>query len=230
VAGARGGQGTSTVAAAVALFAAGHRPTRLVATEPDAVAALLGITAPSPRDARPAPVTERLELANEPVDDDETLTVVDAGRVEYLPVPTARSMALVVLRGPCYLAVRTLVSMHGPRPDGIVLARERGRSLTASDVADVTGVSVIAELDVTPRIARTIDAGLLISRHHHLAELAPLRRWTAQQLTARRQRPSRAHPQTAPLTAVNDQHRLSHLRQGASRRHVGDGVHRWLCP
>jgi hypothetical protein len=185
VTGARGGQGTSTVAAVIAAFAAGHRPARLAATEPDAVAALLGLSAPASRDPRPIPVTDMLQLGDGPIDDD-ILTVVDAGRVDQLPAPTDNGISLVVVRGPCYLALRSLPSIGGPRPDGIVLVREAGRSLTARDVADIAGVAVIAQVDVTSTVARAIDAGLLISRLHRLDELAPLRRWTTRQLTFRR--------------------------------------------
>ena len=42
--GARGGQGTSTTASALALYAAVHRRVQLVATDPSATAALLGVT------------------------------------------------------------------------------------------------------------------------------------------------------------------------------------------
>ena len=47
----------------------------------------------------------------------------------------------------------------GPTPDGIILMRELGRRLTVRDVADITGVPVIAKIPVTAAVARTIDAG-----------------------------------------------------------------------
>ena len=37
--------------------------------------------------------------------------------------------------------------------------RELGRRLTVRDVADITGVPVIAKIPVTAAVARTIDAG-----------------------------------------------------------------------
>jgi CO dehydrogenase nickel-insertion accessory protein CooC1 len=46
VAGARGGSGTTTVAAATALVLAGHAATELVAAERDTTAALVGLTGP----------------------------------------------------------------------------------------------------------------------------------------------------------------------------------------
>jgi hypothetical protein len=45
-------------------------------------------------------------------------------------------------------------------------------------------VAVIAHVDVTPTVARTIDAGLLIPRLDRLDELAPLRQWAARQLAS----------------------------------------------
>ena len=149
------------------------------------------------RDPRPIPVIDLLQLTTDPIDDD-TLTVVDAGRVDQLPAATDDGVSLVVVRGPCYLALRSLASIGGPRPDGIVLVREAGRSLTAGDVADIAGVAVIAQVDVTSTVARTIDAGLLISRLHRLDELAPLRHWTARQLTSRRRAPARSPPPRPP--------------------------------
>ena len=70
---------------------------------------------------------------------------------------------LVVLRGPCYLGLRSIVA-SGLQADGIVLLVEAGRSLTRRDVGDVCGVPVVAQIPVTANVARTIDAGLLVTR------------------------------------------------------------------
>jgi hypothetical protein len=173
------------VAAAVAVFAAGHRPARLVSHDRDGVAGLLGLPAPAPGDASPLRVAERLVLGADAVEG--VFTVLAAGRVWPLPDAGREGLRLVVLRGPCYLAVRTLVASPGPRPDGMVLLREGGRSLTARDVSDVTGVPVIAEVDVTGSVARVIDAGLLVARLHRLHEFASLCQWTTRRLAPRRQ-------------------------------------------
>ena len=53
-----------------------------------------------------------------------------------------------------------------------MLVWEPGRSLTATDVEDVTGVPVFATVDVSPIVAPTIDAGLLVARLRHLDEPA----------------------------------------------------------
>jgi hypothetical protein len=202
VAGARGGQCTSTVAAAIAVFAAGHRPTRLVSDEPAAMAALLGV--PAPLGDEPVVVADGLELGG--AADDDALTVVDGGRTVSFPA-VERTVSLVVVRGPCYLALRHLVNGEGRLPDGIVVAKEPGRSLTANDVADVTGVPVVAQVDVTPAVARVIDAGLLVARLHRLDELAPLRRWTTRLLAPRHV--ARPRSSIAALTAGKEGHRLS---------------------
>src|SRR5687768_7543885 len=96
--GARGGQGTSTIAAALALYAAGHVDAHLVARDPAASAALLGIA--TPEGGEPAMVTDRLTLVG-------TATGTPAIRILDSPVedpdPTDRTVRLTVLRGPCYV-------------------------------------------------------------------------------------------------------------------------------
>src|SRR3954471_15520898 len=99
------------------------------------------------------------------------------------------------------LCARSLAGIGAQRPDGIVLVREAGRSLTAGDVADIAGVAVIAQVEVNSTVARKIDAGLLISRLNRLDELAPLGHWTARQLASRCRVPTPpCAPETAPLT------------------------------
>jgi hypothetical protein len=47
-----------------------------------------------------------------------------------------------VLRGPCYVALASLLA-RAARPDGIILVAEPKRSLTARDVTDVLDVPVV---------------------------------------------------------------------------------------
>lgn len=163
-AGAKGGQGTSTIAAATAVLAAAHAPTTLVSPATTDAAALLGL--PHPSDGTPIRVTQTLWLSSEAVEG-TVVTVVDGP-----PLDPADARYLV-LRGPCYLALAATLR-HDHPSDGIVLLREAGRSLTARDVTEVTGIPVVAEVPVTERVARTIDAGLLLARLHHLADLRQL--------------------------------------------------------
>jgi hypothetical protein len=87
-------------------------------------------------------------------------------------VPSRR---YAVLRGPCYVALATLVTAEQAF-DGIILIAEEGRSLTAGDIHDVVGVPVVATIPHRACIARTIDAGLLVSRLDRLREFDQLAR------------------------------------------------------
>ena len=110
--GARGGQGTSTIAAAIALYAATHVSTQLVAADMSASAVLLGLPEPSHDQVT---ITGQFTLASR-ASGRPAVRIVDAGT-------TTTSVAgggvrLVVLRGPCYVALRGLVRDGGRRPDG----------------------------------------------------------------------------------------------------------------
>lgn len=192
VCGARGGQGASTVAVALALFAGRHRPARLVSHDLPAVHALLGhpsehsdseLACHPPDPLSPAPAGE--------------FTVVELAQLEQLSRPQPGAARLVVVRGPCYLALKALTGLQGGA-DGVVVVREPGRSLSARDVADIAAVAVVAEIDATAAVARTIDAGLFRARAERLTELASLRRWLDAQLRSRR---GTARPPLDPVSA-----------------------------
>ena len=174
IVGARGGSGTSTVAAALALRTADDVPTALLTHDPTAMARLLGTTGPTPPGSEPFAVGPTLTVAglDGPTD---TVTIIDAGPAEHatghLPVDGGR---YAVVRGPCYLALATLVSLPSLRPDGVILLGEPGRSLSAVDVSAVLGVPVVATVPVRPSIARLIDAGLLAGRPHEIPGLDSL--------------------------------------------------------
>jgi hypothetical protein len=166
VVGARGGHGATTVATALAILGAGHRPVSLVSPDAPAVLAL-----PEPAGIwEPRQVTPTLTLAP-PTATVGNATVIDAGRISaYDDLP---GTVFAVLRGPCYLGVRELV-VRTWQPSGIILLSEDGRSLTQRDVEDVLGLPVVARILHTARVARTIDAGLLASRLHRLSEFREL--------------------------------------------------------
>ena len=133
VAGARGGHGTSTTAAVLALFLAGHAPTNLVAADPDSGAALLGVPSGGGRLA-PLDVTPTLRLTPE-VDHGAERVVIDAGTLaDCSRSERSDGLLLVVLRGPCYLALRSLLTYTGRPADGVILVHEHGRSLGCHDV------------------------------------------------------------------------------------------------
>jgi hypothetical protein len=203
ISGARGGHGASTVAAAIALFSARHQPTALVAPDPADMAALLGVAPPDVDDAV-VPVAPDLELGlrGGPA---PGLVVVDAGSRLEGPQSPDTDEQYVVVRGPCYLALRSLVAAQAGAYDGVILVNEPARSLRASDVAEVLGLPVIAQVTQHPAVARSVDAGVLPSRIHRLQALAPLRPLA---LVPPR-RPGSRHAPTAP-TCVSDPDRHQH--------------------
>ena len=136
---AKGGQGTSVTACAVALAAAGAgRYVRL-----------------DGHDRGDGPVIPRLYLGSS----DEAspdLAVCDG--------PAEAGTNLLVLR-PCYLALRQALNSGATTgAAGIVLVSEPGRALRAEDVAAVTGLAVIATVPFRADIARAVDAGVLADR------------------------------------------------------------------
>jgi hypothetical protein len=178
VAGARGGQGTSTVAALAALILAQHTSVTLLADDPTQMAALLGV---APAD-EPTWVTPGLLLGPGGVPEPSGAVVVDTSHVSPPSRAAGRPGAVVaVLRGPCYLSLRSLLAWDQPA-DGIVLLAEPGRARTDRDVTDATGIPVLATVPVTATAARTIDAGLLPARHATLREFSQLRRWLTRHL------------------------------------------------
>lgn len=64
---------------------------------------------------------------------------------------------------PCYLALRRAMrsSRHA---DDLIVVHEPERALHGRDVAEVLGLDLLATIDVTPGIARSVDAGVLIRR------------------------------------------------------------------
>jgi hypothetical protein len=178
--GIRGGHGTTIVALATAATLATRGPTRISTHDRRALCALVGI----PHDGLPIQLTENLDLVPAEHDSD----VVDTGTLE--PIVDGRlvdgrqsaseGLRIGVLRGPDYLGVRTLCEHPEAHLDGLVVVSEAGRALDARDVEDVSGRPVVAVVDHTPVVARTIDAGLLVRRLARLREFTRLRNWITQ--------------------------------------------------
>jgi hypothetical protein len=175
--GARGGHGTTTVAAVVALHSARTAPTVLVSPDTEAACALLGASG-GQHDHRAIDVAPDLVLADErPYADADRIVVVDEGTLAATPpgAPTATEEHYLVLRGPCYVALATTLAADIDGIEGIVLVSERDRSLRPADVTDVLGIPVVANVTLSPQVARAIDAGLLSSRYTRLRDLDELR-------------------------------------------------------
>ncbi len=152
----KGGSGTSTVAAAVALGMSQAGSTALVGDLHE-LCAILG-TLPHDGTAQANPALIVLDENDVDVRDESTWealgidnVVVDAGtRPEGDRI---NGKAVLVVR-PCFLALRKATQVHRP----VVLVIEDGRALGRSDVEGALGVPV------EPSIARAIDAGILTSR------------------------------------------------------------------
>ncbi len=191
---AKGGQGTSVVAAGLALLAAERRPTLLVDLAGDQPH-LFGHQPPSADlehwldgDGRHPDSLARLET---PVAEGLTLLSVADGMVG-VPRQRTRTLARMLAAdercvivdygvGPDGsdplgdLVSRTLqvirpcylalrAARRRPTPDGLIVVNERGRLLTRRDVADAIGAPVVCELWRDPAVARAVDAGLLGTR------------------------------------------------------------------
>lgn len=188
---AKGGSGTTVIAAALALVLS-HRGSTTVVDLAGDLPAALGIAepgGPGVRDWMASPTADvaALERLRVPVSDTLQLlpngnrqsigerwddlskglaqhtAVIDAGT----GVPPAALLAsathnLLVTR-PCYLSLR-LAAASGVQPSGIVLVGEPGRALSARDIERAIGAPVVAELHYDPAVARAVDAGLLAAR------------------------------------------------------------------
>ncbi len=191
---AKGGSGTTVVAAALALVLSRQRPTLLVDLAGDAPAAL-GLPEPAgpglvdwlastTADAAAlqrlaVPATDALQLLPR-----GSGSASDAARWRDLAEALTATASTVVLDAgtgapPAELFAvashRLLVTRpcylslrravaSGLQPTGIVLLDEPGRALAARDVERSLGAPVVAELAYDPAVARAVDAGLLASR------------------------------------------------------------------
>jgi hypothetical protein len=117
------------------------------------------------------PFAEQSQLRRTPV-------VLDAG-VYGRPVTPA--VNIVVVRGPCSLAVRRVASAS-TGIDHLLLISEPWRPLRARDVEDAVGMPIAVEVPFSPRVARLADAGLLTTRVATLDEFAGLTKWATDAL------------------------------------------------
>ena len=179
---AKGGQGTTVIAASVALTHAktGRRTLLIDAAEHHDTYAALGF----PEPIEPNAVTEvvpNLDLVA--IDPDACAEEFDTTGYEVAVIdfgqkrPTVGT-ATIVTRA-CYLALRRALAVT-PAPDNAIVIAEPGRALDDADVAAVLGLPIVATIRTDPSVARTVDAGLLasrlpqvIERHRHELVHAP---------------------------------------------------------
>ena len=180
LAGAKGGQGTTTIALILAAALAQHAPTTIAAPQPAELVALAagsGLRQP-PTQAASQQLAQRLTAAS--LNDGahhphSTHYVLDLGTLTAAQTAAGgpADIRYVVHRGPDYLALWHHVRQNWAA-DGIILQSEPGRALRPTDATDITGIPVLATIPITATIARTIDAGLLLARLTTTPGLAPL--------------------------------------------------------
>ncbi len=191
---AKGGVGTSVVAAATALLAAERAPTLLVDLTGDHTM-IFGSSRPdsslSDWFRAEAPHPDSLTRLERGVS--EALGLIAVAGPGCLPRPdrlralaqilaaerrtvvvdlgrmAQAGVSLVQASDRSYLVTRPCylalrAAMAGLTPDGIVLVSEKGRSLGRSDVSAALGAPVVSELWSDPAVARAVDSGLLASR------------------------------------------------------------------
>ena len=97
---------------------------------------------------------------------DGRAVVVDAGSVETSQftsvLASAASRSLLVVR-PCVVGLARCRQLPAP-VTGVIVVRDPGRPLGATDIEGVVGAPVVADLAVDPAVARAADAGL--AGHH----------------------------------------------------------------
>ena len=103
-----------------------------------------------------------------------SVEVWDAGTPHQWPDPS--HLNLVVVRGPCSLALKAL-SPKSHVVDGVVVVREPWRPIRRADAAAALSAPIVAEVAHSARIARLADAGLLGRRFQQLDEFGELRAW-----------------------------------------------------
>lgn len=159
----KGGQGTTTVAAGVAIEAhRGGATTHIQCRDYRDMLSVLGLADSDHVElAGPMQIMHGLTIGDDvPLDVD--VLVIDAGQhpgYNDRPV-TAPKTRLLVTRN-CFLALRRSFT---ERPDGVVLVFEPGRSLGAIDVGKAIGAPVKVVIDIDPAVARAVDGGLFTSR------------------------------------------------------------------
>lgn len=163
--GAKGGVGTTTVAAALALTASTDRLADVRAVHRDDLYAMLGFGGRDYPDGQPVTGNHNLTMFDhgERAHLDGTIIVNDNG-TNIDAISDASGYRLLVTRG-CYMALRRAVHEEAVKHiDGIILVEEPGRALGRREVADVIGKPIVATIPVKDTICRAIDAGVLVHR------------------------------------------------------------------
>jgi len=88
---------------------------------------------------------------------------IDGGTGSPAPALAAAIEHRWLITRACYLSLRRAAASP-TRPTGVLLVTEAGRALRARDIERAVGAPIVARLPIDPRVARAVDAGLLMSR------------------------------------------------------------------
>lgn len=156
---AKNGQGCTTVACLTALSLTGR--VLLVDYAGDCTA-VLGVSNMELGDIRE--VNDTVSVIRPRSIHDKVLMVGDFDHIvyDYGTLPPSADHNYLVTRE-CYVALRRAVAAD-VKPTGIVIIQEPGRALTATDVSRVIGAPVVKQIPFDPAIARSIDAGLMVTK------------------------------------------------------------------
>ena len=169
---AKGGQGCSTTAAALAIQQArAGRRVELCSADAE-MPLVLGLPFAA-GDRGPVEVIEGLTLgsASEAHGAGVDLRVLDCGA----DTPPADAAVVCLVSSGCYLALAAAtrdprVNAHlgggaaGRTADGLVHVEQPGRAVTGRDAADVLGLPLVATVPHDRHVARCVDAGVLARR------------------------------------------------------------------
>ena len=154
--GIKGGVGTTTVAAALAIITArlgiGTIGVSSRWTDEDALAAVLGTgTLPNPGTM----VLPDVRFGRDPREGDPRVSIVDCGsELRNVRMTSPGDVNLIVARG-CYIGLRRYTREVGDwnrsQFHGVILLDEPGRALAKREVGDVTGLPVLATIP-TPSV------------------------------------------------------------------------------
>jgi hypothetical protein len=188
---AKGGSGTTVVAATLALAS---RTDSLLIDLDGELPAVLGLSEPAGQgiadwlssDAPPSALadltveinrtTQLVPRGSRPVDrrsprwpavgewlaERPYAVIIDAATGDP-PNPLGDVGRTLLVTRACYLALRRAAAAPW-RPDGVVLVAEPGRALRGPDVERAVGAPVVAAVSIDPAVARAVDAGLLATR------------------------------------------------------------------
>lgn len=158
----KGGTGTSTVAALIAL-SSGVKTMILDQSQSRDMDAILNI---NPGSGSTVQITDLVDLCrgDDPEMENYDLVVIDRG-TNTTPVGDARN---IFVTRKCYLSLRKTIKLKHEY-EGIIVVDEADRALTVKDVSNVVNLPIVGTVAYNPALSRSVDAGLLVQRAENFA-------------------------------------------------------------